>query len=72
MHKLLNKNITIKQLISWVVGFPSGMIVLSELNDLSLWWVQFLALGLLVAVLYWNGAFIQEEYQPKTLSRRRF
>lgn len=74
MHELLNKSITIKQLISWVVGFPSAMIVLSELNDLSFWWIQFMALGLLVAILRWNHTVDQDQkqYQSKLNRRRSF
>lgn len=74
MHELLNKSITIKQLISWIVGFPSAMIVLSELNDLSFWWIQFMALGLLVAILRWNHTVDQDQkqYQSKLNRRRSF
>lgn len=74
MHELLNKSIAIKQLISWVVGFPSAMIVLSELNDLSFWWIQFMALGLLVAILRWNHTVDQDQkqYQSKLNRRRSF
>ena len=74
MHELLNKSITIKQLISWMVGFPSAMIVLSELNDLSFWWIQFMALGLLVAILRWNHTVDQDQkqYQSKLNRRRSF
>lgn len=64
MHK------KIKQIISWTIGLPAGLIVVGEIQDLTYWWVQFVALGLLVAILKWNHAFDQEEYQPK-LSRRR-
>ena len=60
----------IKQIISWLIGLPAGLIVVSEIQDLTYWWVQFVALGLLIAILKWNHAFDQEQYQPK-LSRRR-
>lgn len=60
----------IKQIISWMIGLPAGLIVVSEIQDLTYWWIQFVALGLLIAILKWNRAFDQEEYQPK-LSRRR-
>jgi hypothetical protein len=70
MQKLFNKSITIKQLISWMIGFPAGLIVVGEIQDLTYWWVQFAALGLLVAILKWNHVFDQKDYQPK-LSRRR-
>ena len=72
MQKLLNKSITIKQLISWVIGLPSALIVVSELNDLTYWWVQFVAMGLLIVILKWNHAFDQEQYQPKLNQRRNF
>lgn len=60
----------IKQIISWLIGFPAGLIVVSEIQDLTYWWIQFVALGLLFAILKWNHAFDQDQYQSN-LSRRR-
>lgn len=60
----------IKQIISWMIGLPAGLIVVGEIQNMTYWWIQFVALGLLIVILKWNHAFDQEEYQPK-LSRRR-
>lgn len=62
----------IKKTISWIIGFPAGLIAVSEVNDLAYWWVQFLAVGILILVLLWNHAFGQEQYQPKLNRRRSF
>lgn len=62
----------IKQAISWMIGLPTGLIVVGEIQDLTYWWIQFVALGLLLAILKWNHVFDQEQYQPKLNRRRSF
>ena len=52
-----NKTNTIKKIVSWAIGLPCGLIAVSEVEDLSLWWIQFAAIGILALILFWNGAF---------------
>lgn len=57
------KTNTAKKIISWIVAAPALVIVASDISDLSLWWVQFAAIGLLIIIMAWNGLFpdIREE-----------
>jgi hypothetical protein len=48
---------TIKKIISWAVGVPAFIIAFSEVNDLSYWWMPFVAMALLVLILKWNRLF---------------
>lgn len=48
---------SIKTIISLIIGIPAAIVLVSELNDLSMWWIQLIALGAVMAVLAWNGAF---------------
>ena len=48
---------SIKTIISLIIGIPAAIVLVSELNDLSMWWIQLIALGAVIAVLAWNGAF---------------
>ena len=50
----------IKKIISYTLGIPAAIIVFSEVEDLSLWWIQFVAMIVVIAVLFWNGAFKEE------------
>lgn len=59
MPKQNNFKLTIKRTISWFFGLPAGLIVVSELQDLTFWWIQFVALVVLFAILHWNSAFEQ-------------
>jgi hypothetical protein len=74
MRQRFNKTKTsiTKKVISWAVGIPAGFIAFSEVNDLSMWWLPFVAMGALVLVLKWNQVFDEEKYQPKFVSRRSF
>lgn len=66
------KNKQIKKIISWVVGLPAAIIAMSEPTDLRLWWVQFVAIVVLVVVLFTNGVFdetIQELKSRKEIWR---
>lgn len=47
----------IKKIISWTLAIPSFVLAVSEYEDLNLWWIQFLAMGVLIVILGWNGAF---------------
>lgn len=47
----------IKKIISWSLGLPSALLLLGEINDLKLWWIQIIAILTLTAILIWNGAF---------------
>lgn len=51
----------IKKTLSCGVGVPAGIVAVSECEDLRLWWVPFVALGVVIAILAWNGAFKKEE-----------
>ena len=48
---------SIKRIISLIIAIPAVIIMASELNDASMWWIQFAAMGAVALVLAWNGAF---------------
>ena len=48
---------SIKRIISLIIAIPAAIVMFSELNDASMWWIQFAAIGVLALVLAWNGAF---------------
>ena len=48
---------SIKKIISLIISVPALILAAGNLSDNNLWWAQFLALGVLVLVLAWNGAF---------------
>lgn len=52
--------ISFKKIISWTLGLPAMLICFSELEDLSFWWVQALAIIVAIAILAWNGVFNKE------------
>lgn len=56
---------TIKKTLSWGVGVPAGLLAFSEVEDLRFWWVPFVAMGIALAILAWNGAFKKEEAYGK-------
>ena len=60
MHKQININFTPKQAISWIIGLPAAIVIFSEVNDLALWWLPFVAIAVLAVILFWNGAFSEE------------
>jgi len=55
----------LKKVISWAIGVPAGIITVSETEDLRFWWVPFIAMGVAIAILAWNGAFKKEEVYGK-------
>lgn len=55
----------IKKIFSWTIGIPAALCSFGECEDLRYWWVQFAAMGILIAILAWNGAFKQEEVYGK-------
>ena len=55
----------LKKVISWAIGVPAGIITVSEVEDLRFWWIPFIAMGVAVALLAWNGAFKKEEVYGK-------
>ncbi len=55
----------LKKVISWAIGVPAGTITVSEIEDLRFWWIPFIAMGVAVALLAWNGAFKKEEVYGK-------
>ncbi|MBO7720133.1 hypothetical protein J6S35_00640 [Candidatus Saccharibacteria bacterium] len=54
---------SIKTIISLIIGTPAAVVLVSELNDLSMWWVQAMALGAIMVVLAWNGAFTKRNLE---------
>lgn len=48
---------SIKKIISLIITIPALVLVVGDLKDNNLWWVQILALGVIVLVLAWNGMF---------------
>lgn len=57
------KTNSIKKAISWIIAIPALVIVMSDITNLALWWIQFAAIAALAALLGWNGMFpaIKEE-----------
>ncbi len=53
--------INLKKLVSWAIGIPSALVMFSEVEDLSYWYLPFIGAALLFAVLYWNHAFNEKE-----------
>lgn len=54
---------SIKQLISIIISTPAVIVLVSELNDLKMWWIQLIALGVILLVLAWNGAFTKRNLE---------
>ena len=48
---------SIKKIISLIISVPALVLVVGDLKDNGLWWVQILALGAIVLILAWNGMF---------------
>lgn len=46
-----------KKIISLIIAVPALIVTTGNLEDNGLWWTQFVALGAVIAVLVWNGAF---------------
>ena len=55
----------LKKIVSWTIGVPAGLLAVSEYEDLRFWWVPFLAMGVAIAILAWNGLFKKEEVYGK-------
>lgn len=51
----------IRKIASLAIGIPAGLVAVSEVEDLRYWWVPFVAMGVAIAILAWNGAFKKEE-----------
>jgi hypothetical protein len=51
----------IRKIASLAIGIPAGLVAFSEVEDLRYWWVPFVAMGIVVAVLAWNGVFKKKE-----------
>lgn len=54
---------SIKKIISLIITIPALVLVAGDLKDNNLWWVQILALGVIVLVLAWNGMFKGVNYE---------
>lgn len=54
MSKIKNN---FKKVVSWGIGIPAAIVAVSEIEDLRFWYVPFIAMGLVVAILFWNRAF---------------
>lgn len=55
--------INLKKLVSWAIGIPSALAMFSEVEDLNYWYIPFIGVALLLAVLCWNHAFREESYE---------
>ena len=53
--------IKIKKIVSWAIAVPAIIFAAGEIKDLTYWYVPFLALGILVAIIWWNGGFIKSQ-----------
>lgn len=51
----------LKKVVSWGVGAPAGLLAFGEVEDLRFWWIPFVAMGVAVAIIAWNGGFKKEE-----------
>lgn len=51
----------IRKIASLAIGIPAGLVAVSEVEDLRYWWVPFVAMGVAIAILAWNGAFKKDE-----------
>lgn len=50
----------IRKIASLAIGIPAGLVAVSEVEDLRYWWVPFVAMGVAIAILAWNGVFNKE------------
>ena len=55
----------LKKVISFAIGVPAGICAFGEVEDLRFWWDPFVAMGVALAILAWNGAFKKEEVYGK-------
>lgn len=55
----------LKKILSWTIGVPAGIVAVSETEDLRFWWIPFVAMGVAIVILAWNGAFKKEEVYGK-------
>lgn len=66
------KTKTIKKIISWTITVPCLLITFSEFQNINDCWIQFVALGAVILVAYWNGLFKGEDYETISQKRRRY
>ena len=67
----LKKTNIIKKTVSWTVGVPAVLLIISEIRNLDFWWLPFIGLGTVVAILCWNGIFKDEEQTNYFITRRQ-
>ncbi len=56
-----------KQTISWVIGIPAGLIVVGEQEGLEYWYLPFVALGIIIFLIWWNKGF---DYQQNNFNQK--
>lgn len=66
MHEFFNKTITIKQLISYLFGFPAAILTTGQVEDLNYWWVPFVAWLALILIIFWNAKDASEPRHADT------
>lgn len=50
----------LKQIISLILGIPAAIIMFSEIENLEYWWIQLVAVLVLLIVLKWNNLLDKE------------
>ena len=55
------KTKTIKKIVSWTLGIPAAFLIACEVEDMKYWWIQFVAVAVVAAILIWNKTFKFEE-----------
>jgi predicted ABC-type sugar transport system permease subunit len=53
---------TAKKVITWVIGTPAALLLCGELQDLSYWWVQAVAVIAVLGLMAWWGLLKRTTY----------
>ena len=59
---MTTKTNTAKKIISAVLGTPAALVMMSELTDMKLWWVQAVAVVIVLALMAWWGLLKRTKY----------
>ena len=57
-----SKTKTAKKIITAVLGAPAALVMMSELTDMKLWWVQAVAVVIVLALMAWWGLLKRTKY----------
>lgn len=58
-YKGMNK---VKEIITGIVGLPAVLVLISELEDLRFWWVQAVAVVIVLLLMAWWGLLKRTKY----------